>query len=54
MEKSENQKAISQLMEAWNQVEKAARLSGMDEKAAARFTSAQLDKWLYDIKWEVK
>lgn len=54
MKKSDQKKALIQLRKAWDEVEKLALLSGMDETAAARFTSAQLDKWVYDLKWEVK
>ena len=54
MKKSDQKKALMQLRKAWDEVETAALLSGMDETAAARFTSAQLDKWADGLKWDIK
>jgi hypothetical protein len=54
MKKSDQKKALIQLRNAWDEVEKLALLSGMDETAAARFTSAQLSKWADGLKWDVK
>lgn len=50
MKKSEQKKALIQLRKIWDEVETFAILSGMDETEAARFTSAQMDKFISDRK----